>query len=478
MVDRNALPATDRYDVLVIGGGPSGHHAASTAATAGRRTLLIERDQAVGGSCVARGTIPSKTLRETALAVIGFRRRSGGVFAVAMREDLQVASLMNRLDEVVAAHQRFLSDQLSRSSIERAHGRARFLSPHLVEITGTRGRKRIVAGELIVIAAGSRPRTPPEVPVDHTHILDSDSILSLTYLPRSLAVLGAGVIASEYASIFSALGVTVTMVDKGERPLGFLDGELTSRFVTAFSAAGSRYVGKASAKTVVWDGEQVVTTLTTGEVLRTDKLLCALGRVANLDGLDIEAAGVKPTDRGLIPVDSQLRTVVPHILGVGDVIGPPALASSAMDQGRRAICHALGQDPGVPPELIPMGIYAIPEMSQVGLTEAEAIKRHGSCTVGRAPFSEIARGWISANQDGFLKLVADGAGRKLLGIQVIGEGAAELVSVGQMALIGGMDVATFVVNTYNFPTLSEAYRVAALDLQEKMRAAPVSISAA
>jgi NAD(P) transhydrogenase len=451
-------------DVLVIGGGPAGHGAALTAAAAGRRTVLVERDHSVGGSCVARGTIPSKTLRETALALVGFRKRSGGIFEVPLREDLQVASLMVRLDQVIGAYQAALADQLTRAGVTRVHGRARFTGPGSVELVGVRGARTPIAAGHIVIATGSRPRTPPEVPVDHTHILDSDSILSLTYLPRSLTVLGAGVIASEYASIFAALGVQVTMIDKGERPLGFLDPELTDRFVAAFTASGGRYLGTSSIGSVAWDGEQVVTTLAGGGVIRSDKLLCALGRIANLDGLGIEAAGLTPTARGLVAVDARMRTAVPTISAAGDVVGPPALASTSLDQGRRAVCHALGMDTGVPPELIPLGIYAIPEMSQVGLTEAEAITRHGSAMVARVPFHDIARGWISANQDGFLKLVTDGRGRRLLGVQVIGEGAAEIVSVGQMALIGGHDIDLFVANTFNFPTLAEAYRVAALDL--------------
>jgi NAD(P) transhydrogenase len=384
--------SADAYDLVIIGGGPAGHGAALTAAGAGKRVLLIERDHSIGGSCVARGTIPSKTLRETALSIVGFRRRSGGVFEVPLREDLQVASLMVRLDQVVSAYQGALGDQIQRAGIERAHGRASFVDAHRVQIASVRGAKRVVTGDLIMIAVGSRPRTPPEVPVDHTHILDSDSILSLTYLPRSMAVLGAGVIASEYASIFASLGVEVTMIDKGERPLGFLDNELTDRFVTAFTATGSRYRGKSSAKRVVWEGLQVETELTDGTILHTDKLLCALGRIANLDGLNAAAAGVVVSDRGLVTVDKNFRTSQPHILAAGDVVGPPALASTSLDQGRRAICHAYGLDSGVPPELIPMGIYAIPEMSQVGLTEAEAIKRHGSAMVARVPFNEIARG--------------------------------------------------------------------------------------
>jgi NAD(P) transhydrogenase len=441
------------------------------AARCGRRVLMIEREASVGGACVSRGTIPSKTLRETALALTGFKRKSGEVCVMDLGEDVQVASLMTRLEQVVSAHQRYMGAQLARDGVALWHGRARFIDARTVEVGGIDGSKRQVSAAIIVIASGSRPRSPREIPVDHTHILDSDSILSMTYLPRSLTVLGAGVIACEYASIFAALGTTVTMIDKGDRPLSFLDRELTTRFVEAFSATGARFLGKRSTATVEWNGlDAVVTTLQDGEEVRSEKLLCALGRVANLEHLDIAKAGLAATDRGLIKVDEQLRTSVAHIYAVGDVIGPPSLASSSMDQGRRAMCHALGQDPGVPTELIPVGIYSIPEMSQVGLTAEQASERFGGCLVGRAPFAELARGQIAAIQDGLLKLVADSEGRKLLGVQVVGEGAAELVGIGQLALISGLEIDVFIGNAFNFPTLAEGYRVAALDIAYQRQA--------
>ncbi len=453
------------FDVVVIGGGPAGQHAAVHAARCGRRVLMVEREASVGGACVSRGTIPSKTLRETALALTGFKRKSGDVCLMDLGEDVQVASLMTRLEQVVGAHQRYMGAQLARDGVTLWHGRARFLDARTVEVGGVDGSRRQVTAAIIVIASGSRPRSPREIPVDHTHILDSDSILSMTYLPRSLTVLGAGVIACEYASIFAALGTKVVMIDKGERPLAFLDRELTTRFVAAFSATGAHFLGGRTTATVAWDGlGEVVTTLADGEEIRSEKLLCALGRVANLEHLDIAKAGLAATDRGLVSVDAQLRTSVPHIYAVGDVIGAPSLASSAMDQGRRAMCHALGQDPGVPPELIPVGIYSIPEMSQVGLTDEQATKLHGGCLVGRAPFAEIARGQIAAIQDGLLKLVADRAGKRLLGVAVVGEGAAELIAMGQLALIAGQEIDVFIANAFNFPTLAEAYRVAALDI--------------
>ena len=453
-----------RYDFVVIGGGPAGQHAAMHAAGLGQKVLLVERSHAVGGSCVSLGTIPSKTLRETALALTGFRRKTADLFPVVLSEDLQVASLMTRLDQVIAAHQRYMGEQVRRCGADRWHGRARFVDATHVEVQGVDGHKRVAEARFVVLCPGSRPRTPKEVPVDHAHILDSDSLLSMTYLPKTLTVLGAGVIATEYASIFASLGTTVTMVDKGPRPLGFLDPELVVRWLDAFHAGGHRYIGGTSATAVEHDGFEVVATLGDGQVLRSEKLLCALGRVANLDGLDLGNAGLQASDRGIIPVGSDYRTTVPTIFAAGDVIGPPSLASASQNQGRCAVDFALGRTPSQPVELIPMGIYAIPEMSQIGLTEEQARQKHGGAIVGRAPFSEVARGQIAAIQDGLLKLVAAPDGRKLLGVQVVGEGAAELVSIGQTALLVGADVDLFADNTYNFPTMAEAYRVAALEI--------------
>jgi len=453
------------YDIAVLGAGPSGQKAAIQGAKAGKRVLLVDRDPQVGGACVHRGTIPSKTLRETAVALLGFKRRSGGVFDIPANEDLQVASLMSRLEQVVCGHEEFIGDQLARNGVNVWHGRASFVSENEIDVGTVRGDALRVRASNIVIATGSRPRTPGDIKVDHEHILDSDSILSMTYLPRSLAVLGAGVIAAEYASVFAALGVHVVMVDKAERPISFVDPELTHRFVRSFGQIGGRFVGGVSVLGVEWDGVgAVVTLLSNGEVLRTDKALFALGRVANTDGLNLPAAGLSLNARGVLDVNQHCQTRVPHIYAVGDVIGPPSLASSSAEQGRRAVCHALGLGSSMPPELTPIGVYTIPEMAAVGLTEAQAIAQHGRALVGRARFDEVARGRISAVEDGILKLVADPKGERLLGVHVIGEGASELVHIGQMAMMGGLGIDMFIETIFNFPTLAEAYRVAAFDI--------------
>jgi NAD(P) transhydrogenase len=456
------------YELVVIGSGPAGQKAAIQGAKTGARVLVVESEPQVGGACVHHGTIPSKALRETALSLSSFRRKSGDVFEVNNREDLQVSSLMLRLDAVIRAHERYIGEQLRRNGIDVWRGKGRFVSASEVEVRQVDGARRRAHARNVIIAVGSAPRAVPGVPIDHEHVLDSDSILSMVYLPASLAVLGAGVIASEYASIFAALGVKVTMIDQGPRPLGFLDPELTDRFVSRLEGTGGRFVGNAKVVKVEWDGlGEVAIDLAAGETIRAEKVLCALGRVANVAGLDVEAAGVTTTQRGLIEVDANCQTAVPHVYAVGDVIGPPSLASTSMEQGRRAARHALGLELASANEKIPLGIYTIPEMSSIGQSEQEAIKQHGSAVVGRAPFDELARGQIAAIEDGMLKLVCDPEGRRVLGVHIVGEGATELIHVGQMAILAGFEVDAFVENIFNFPTLAEAYRVAALDVVKR-----------
>jgi NAD(P) transhydrogenase len=456
------------YDLVVIGSGPAGQKAAIQGAKAGARVLVVESELEVGGACVHHGTIPSKALRETALSLSSFRRKSGNVFEVNAREDLQVSSLMLRLDAVIRAHERYIGEQLRRNGIDVWRGKGRFVSALEVEVRQVDGGRRRARARNVIIAAGSAPRAVPGIPIDHEHVLDSDSILSMRYLPASLAVLGAGVIASEYASIFAALGVKVTMIDQGPRPLAFLDPELTERFVARLEQADGRFVANAKVERVEWDGlGEVVTRLASGETVRSEKMLCALGRVANVAALDVQAAGLATTGRGLLEVDAHCQTAVPHVYAVGDVIGPPSLASTSMEQGRRAARHALDLDVGSSNEKIPLGIYTIPEMSSIGLTEQDAVKQNGSAVVGRAPFDELARGQIAAIEDGMLKLVADPEGRRVLGVHIVGEGATELIHVGQMAILAGFEVEAFVENIFNFPTLAEAYRVAALDVVKR-----------
>jgi len=460
-------------DVLVIGSGPAGQQAAVQARRAGRTVVVVEKDASVGGACVHRGTIPSKTLRETAVFLAGLPKRTGGNVEAALDERTRLDSLMSRLDQVVSSHTESIARLLHRAGVEVCRGRARFVSPHAVEVTQTRGRVVCITADVVVVATGSRPRAPGNVPIDHEHVLDSDSVLAMGYLPQSLTVLGGGVIASEYASIFAALGVETTMVDKAPRPLAFLDQELSEAFVQRFAAhPGCRYLGGQQIEGVGWDGVgQVTTRLASSEVIASEKVLCALGRVPNLEALDVAAAGLQANARGFLDVDAHGRTAVPHIYAAGDVVGPPALASSALAQGRRAICHALSLPEGTDAALIPTGIYTVPEMAAVGLTEAQARAEDVGVRVGRASFAEVARGHISAGTDGLLKLVV-GADGRVLGAHILGEGATELIHLAQLAMVAGLPADVFVDQIFNFPTLAEAYRVAAEHLAEVAVGAP------
>ena len=453
-----------KYDMIVIGSGPAGQKAAVQAAKAGQKTALIERDKALGGACVHRGTIPSKTLRENALRV-KHMRQNAQLANFKLAEDTELVTLIDRLDMVLDAHDDYMQRQIARNKVDRIHGRARFISAHELHIDQPRGQSQRITGTQIIIASGSIPRAPDNIPIDHEHIYDSDSILSMLYIPKSLTVLGGGVIASEYASIFQALGTEVTMIDRYPMPLGFLDTDLTGGFIKSFEAMGGTWIGNTQVETTHWDGlNKVITRCTDGTEIASDKLLCAAGRIANIEHLDIEKAGLQVNERGLISVDDNLCTSVSNIFAAGDVIGPPSLASTSMEQGRRASCNALNIKLGPMSQTIPIGIYGIPELSSVGLSAEQATKEFGSALVGKAHFDEIARGQISGIADGMLKLVCDPEGKKLLGVQIVGEGACELIHIGQMALLNHDDIDIFVETVFNFPTMAEAYRVAALSI--------------
>lgn len=454
-----------QYDIIIIGSGPAGQNAALEAAEHSANVLLIEQELSLGGACVQYGTIPSKTLRETALTLSAFQRRSGDVYRVSRDAELSIVSLMKRLNDVVHAHQETTKICLERVGINRACGRARFVSENEISITRVNGEKIVVHGTKIIIATGSRPRSPLNVKLDHENILDSDSLLSMTYLPSSMLIVGGGVIACEYASTFSSLGVKVTMLDKAEWPLSFVDPELTDYFMRQLLAKGGSFRGGVGLKSLCWDRvSSVVATLESGETLRADKAFVALGRVANVDSLSLENAGLHPSERGLLTVNDFCQTQVPHIYAVGDTIGPPALASASMDQGRRAAAHALNGTGYPGAGLLPTGIYTIPEIATIGLSERQAAEKFGKPLVARISYSQVARAHIMASPDGMLKMIADAEGRKLLGIQVAGDGATELVHLGQMAMLGEMPVDTFVQATFNFPTMAEAYRLAALEI--------------
>jgi NAD(P) transhydrogenase len=452
------------FDIIVIGAGPAGQKAAIQGAKAGKRVALIERERGIGGSCVYRGTIPSKTLRESALHLDRLKR-AGAAFEFSLKPDTQIATLLSRLEDVVNTHDGFMSKQLRRNGISLFHGRARFIEDRVIEMQAVDGAQQQFTATTIVIATGSRPRNPAEIPVDHENILDSDSLLSMIYLPRSLTIIGGGVIGCEYASIFALLGVHVTLIDRATGPLQFMDPELVQQFVESFEQQGGHYLGGQTVQSVKWDGAtHVVTVLGDGRTVKSEKLLVALGRQANVEDLNLSAAGLVATSKGTLSVNQYCQTDVPHIYAVGDMVGPPALASKAMEQGRRAVRHALDLPVGDAASTIPLGIYTIPEMASIGLDEQAARERYREPLIGRAKFEEVARAQISGTAQGLLKMVADPSGERLLGVQIVGESATELVHVGQSALQQGATIESFIDNVFNFPTYAEAYRVAALDI--------------
>ncbi len=462
MVDQTS---PEQFDAVIIGSGPSGQKAAIHLAKAGMSVAVCEQLRQIGGACVHQGTIPSKALRERAVERSKVSARLREISHGQQKQldmDVSVAELIGEMTDIIQSHHEYMTHQLERNGVTIVHGRASFVDPHRLEVLTTTGGKRHLQTDYVVIAAGSKPRKPDNIAVDHEHIYDSDSILTLAYLPQSMVVLGGGVIACEYASIFAMLGVRVTLVDRYPQPLGFLDKDLTSSFVEAFTLRGGQFIGNADVTTVAFDGiSQVVTEFADGQTLKSDKVLCAQGRVADLHNLKIANAGLALNERQLIDVDVNGRTSVDNVYAAGDVVGPPSLASASMEQGRRAACHILGEDLGEFANVIPSGIYSIPELASVGMTEAQAHTEYGDVAVGMAQFKEIARGHIAGAKDGMLKLVASTDG-VIRGVHIVGVNATDLVHIGQMALLHGATVQTFIDNIFNFPTYAESYRVAAI----------------
>jgi NAD(P) transhydrogenase len=461
-------PALDtHWDFIVIGAGPAGQKAAVQAAKVGKRVLVIDRADKPGGECVRRGTIPSKALREQAQQFLAFRQRNATIGLSGRVRDVQLSGHMRRASEVMAVHAATADRQLARNGVMRIRAQARFLDTHLLQVIEVGGRRTELSADTILIATGSRPRAPDGIPVDHEQIFDSDSIVELPYLPASLIVLGGGVIACEYASIFAALGAHVTLIDRAPRPLGFVDADLSDVFMNWLRKAGGTIYTNASIESVDADGlaEVAVRIQHQGaeKTIRAEKAFVALGRMACTDGLALDRAGVRISERGFVEVDEHLRAG-PGVYAAGDVIGPPSLASTSMEQGRRAARHALGLPAVSGFEIVPVGIYTIPELASVGLSAAEARTKYGDVLVGRATSNEIARGIIKGATDGLLKIVADARAEKILGVQAAGDGAAELVHIGQMAMMGGLGPDDLVDHVFNFPTMAESFRVAALDL--------------
>jgi len=460
----------ERFDLVVIGAGPAGLAGAIAAGILGRTVALVERASELGGALINTGTLPSKTLRETALALSGFRSRKLHGVDLSLRRSVRVADFLHHERDVKRIARADVAERLERVAVTRVAGTARFVAPHVVEVAppkGARGRARRLRGRFVLIATGSQPARPPEFPFGHPRVWDSDQILELEELPRRLAVIGAGVIGSEYASTFRALGVEVHVVDGREALLPFLDGELARRLQRSMTDLGVRFHWKERVKACTAAARGPVRlALSSGATLAVDAVLVAAGRRACVEGLALEAAGLAVDERGQVPVDAHYRTAARHVFAAGDVVGPPALASVSAEQARVAVSTAFAA--GLKREIEPLlssGIYTIPEVSAVGATE-EALRKQGvEHVVGRAEYAHNARGAIIGDRAGFLKLLFRRRDMRLLGVHVLGEQATELVHVGLMTMLCEGGAAELQRACFNVPTLSSLYKDAAYRAQ-------------
>jgi NAD(P) transhydrogenase len=456
------------YDFLVIGSGPAGQRAAIQASKLGKSVLLIERQTTVGGVCINTGTIPSKTLREAVLHLSGHRERGIYGASYSVKQNITMSDLHFRTAHVIRHEIDVTRHQLQRNRIEVAVGSATFVDPHTVSIEDVPGRgTRNVTADKIAVATGTQATCDKDIPFDGQRILISDDILTLEKLPRTLTVVGAGVIGIEYATIFATLGVRVTLVDKRDRLLPFIDREITDSL--AYQMHQNRVTLRLGEEVKAIEpsqddkGERVRITLVSGKQIVSEAALYSIGRTGATEMLNLPAAGVTPDARGRLTVNEHFQTAQPHIYAVGDVIGFPSLASTSMEQGRLAACHAFNTAAECVPSLFPYGIYTIPEISTVGKNEEELTQEGIPYEIGKAQYKEIARGQIIGDSAGLLKLIFNLETRELLGVHIIGEGASELVHIGQAVLAHKGSIDYFINTVFNYPTLAECYKTAAFD---------------
>lgn len=464
-----------KYDVVILGCGPGGERAAILAARTGKKVAVVERAGVVGGTAVNWGTIPSKTLRESALFVYAHTHQKLHGIKTEISDEITVADFMHRERQVVQRELELINRALARNEIDIFHGTGRFLDKNHVAVTGAGGQTRMVLrGETIVIATGTSPNHPDDVPFDGECVFDSDTILNLPRMPRSMLVLGAGVIGIEYACIFTALGLDVTLMDTRSRLLPYLDLEIVGRLQREMRRLGmmiSHDEFYDSIEKVPGSPPIVRCRTKSGTVLEADVLLYSVGRDGNTGGLGLEEIGIHPNERGLLEVNNHYQTSLPHIYAVGDVIGHPALASTSMEQGRRAIRHAFDL-PGLQKqtEVLPFAIYSIPEVSYIGETEESLAEKGHDIIIGRGLYALNPRAQIIGDSGGMLKLLFDADSMRILGAHVIGTTASELIHIGQAFLSTGATATVIAESLYNYPTLSDLYRHAAMEaLGQKLR---------
>ncbi|MCK4935015.1 MAG: Si-specific NAD(P)(+) transhydrogenase [Simkaniaceae bacterium] len=456
-------------DLVVIGSGPSGQKAAIQSAKLGKKVVMIEKDQYPGGACLNSGTIPSKSLREAIIDLTNFYRRSFYAKEKTRDKEISIKDLNYRLNCVLDQQREMFLKQFERNKIRLLSGSASFENMQQVNVTNAEGAiTHKVTGEFFIIATGSKPRNPNNVPFDDKRVLDSTRLLSIEKLPKSMLVLGGGIIGSEYASFFAALGTKVTIIDKKEQMLPLLDKEIGLHLQNSLTDIGLEFLGKKEVKEIVQKNDQVVVKFKEGDTIEAETLLYALGRIANVDHLHIDRAGITVDEKGYIPVNALFQTCVPSIYAIGDVIGGPALASTSMEQGRLAARHAFGKKTHHFPSFYPIGIYTIPEISSCGYTE-EALKELGfQYEVGRCYYYEIARNQITGNDPGMFKILFHRDTLEILGIHIIGRAATEVIHIGQVAMTFNAKVDYFIDQVFNYPTYAEGYRIAALNGYNKL----------
>jgi NAD(P) transhydrogenase len=457
------------YDVLVLGSGPGGQKAAIAASKLGRRVAVVDRRDMIGGVCINTGTVPSKTLREAVLYFTGLSQREMYGQSYRLKDDITVADLAARTQHVIGRQTDVIRNQLARNQVAFIAGTGRFADSHAIWVDDGRGRESKVSAEKIIIAAGTRPARPDSVEFDERTIVDSDGVLHLERVPRSMVVVGAGVIGMEYASMFAALGTKVTVVERRDRMLDFCDVEIVEALKYHLRDLSVTFRFGEEVKSVERHPHAALATLKSGKQIAADTVMYSAGRQGLTDQLNLEAAGLAADKRGRIEVDHFYRTAVEHIYAVGDVIGFPALASTSMEQGRLAAHHACDEQAHEMHALQPIGIYTIPEISFVGKTEDELTDSLTPFEVGISRYRELARGQIIGDSYGMLKLLVSPTDRSVLGVHVFGTGATELVHIGQTVMGCGGTIDYLVDTVFNYPTLAESYKVAAHDAINKMR---------
>lgn len=460
----------DNFDLVVIGSGPAGRRAAIQAAKLGRSVLVVENRLRVGGVSVHTGTIPSKTLRETVLNLSGWRERGFYGLAYRVKKEIEGKDLGARLNMTLDYEIEVLEHQFARNGVRTLGGKARFLDDKHISVTAADGDETVIGFNHAVIAVGTTPYRPADIPFNEHSVLDSDNLVSELRVPRSMTVVGAGVIGIEYATIFSALDVPVTIVEPRETILDFIDREIVEEFIHDLRNRGvTLRLGARVEKVELDEHGWAISVLADGRRIRSDMLLYAAGRSGATADLGLENCGITPVDRGRIKVDPvTFQTTTRNIYAAGDVIGWPSLASTSMEQGRIAALHACGAPMPPAPEFFPYGIYAVPEISTVGLTEQQVKAQNIPYEAGIARLRETSRGHIMGLQSGMMKLIFAIETRKLLGVHIVGEGATELIHIGQAVLNLGGTLDYFVENAFNYPTLAEAYKIAALDAWNRM----------